>query len=976
MPRKTPSKKRSAASSPAGSLAEIRRPLAETGVDYRKVDLRRRNRDVALGLQALAASRPALEWVACAAAATVALPGDEIDKRAGLLGLLTCPAARVAELKGQRSRAQPAPARKVLPGAEASMQRIVDGIFSWPEAAIRAAFAAVVAAGGFGELLLALERALGGTSKRAYSDARRGLRDLKARFVEHFDAVLRLSPEDQKHHVDNFVTAGRAHESSTEIELIASAALQRLARLVANPTMLGDEAVFRADRRAGSLTNLILGRQGPPRRRGEVCNNRNVINVLAAVLGQCVGLRFQSIQLAGEDLAGRLILHDGASNFTFDAASAPVSVSTVHMWQSLGVMGAAEHPAPLSAALTTFLIEYSYRAQERGDGAAAAKMARAALEIHPRCPAVYILAAESARRDRAIRLLERALEWNPRSYVARRQLYSHLRQAKKTAAMEIGEEAARIGGENTAAIARVISDWGVPPSRAELRELWMELAWLAHEREDHERESAWFRAARALDPLEINRMVTEEELRELLIAGNPKIAGLADASPGRRPKGSEKSWLRALEVGRTTDISKGAEGRDQKVLAPDHIAEASALRASASKTTRAAIDSDLARIRGRQADLARAIYIKALAARAGILRDPDADGSHATDAGIEARDDALATLRVFSGRLTRLTRTELLRRNVVTDRNSAVAQVAGFDPWDTDNPTPGLYTDRKFGPRPRDSQGLAQRAQGSCGPTTGQIVLAEWDPVRSWIVHDSGLTSLSATDAVGRFQAHVLLEYDSVPLSRLAALNWRRVKYGLGVLKRKGDVTRADAAALYRHVGQGQPDSRMSRSAARALAALRELTGGFPGDQEIRAIQKDPLEGEDGLYSEQFADFLNRYLSPVTGYRYRMILPPSRGGDPDVFNPVEMKRHLDDMASLLARQVAIPIEISEPGHFMLMPGMQLENGARRFLVTDPGGGTTRGFSESDIVSGKFSVDLFDLYPDQPGYINVIFLPYR
>lgn len=979
-------------------IALVTQQLALEGMNLQKVNLRSYNQEAAASLLQLSSLDDRLDWVAASANAIVKLHVAEDAKRAAMLELLESEtvAGLVEVIAGdgfwqsQADRVGRLLQSKVggkLGNAEAAMATVVDGVLSWDEAAVQASLAGVVNAGGLGELFLAMERSFGGFSDTAYTKARRVLYRLQDRFARYYDELARLSPEERRHHVDSFVTAGRVGaETDTELELIGSAALQRIARLVAPPRPADPEAegatalAFPRDEEAGSLTNLILGRKEPRiKRSASTRNNRNVINVLAASMIHRPGTRFKVVLLSGEDLPGRNPLYDERSHFTFDAASSPTSFSTLDMWQKLGVFGEDEEPASLQAMLVPSLIEFATNALEQGNRDRANELIGGAMKVYPDVPALHILAAR-ADPEQAERHLLGALVLNPRDFVARAELYTiYKRQKRREEALKVGRAADKTAARNLAAIQKQVANWGVPPTRAQLRELRMELTWLSNQQGDPDGAERHYQEARALDP---NDMVTEEELKELLIAGDRKVAHL-----DREPTGeellpvefdAETAWSEAINEGKKSTVSDEPIGKEKKVLAGDLLQTVYYLQEHAPEEVMQALNRDLARIEGPDAALARAIYLKAASARYQALLSHEAYGPHRTDAAVRMRNDALATLRVFSGRLNGQKRSELLRRNLVIDLGQKRSRKRGKDPWDTDIATPGLYAGGRIGKRPRGAEGVAQRHRGSCGPTTLQIPQCNRDPVRAWIVHDAGHASFSATDAVGRFQAHILLDYGSAPLSRIAFMNWKRVRYGLGLLKRQRKIRKADAQALRDYIGTGEPGAPISAEAARALRKLRELADGFPSNEVLREIQADPLKGEEGLLVEEFQSALNQYLSPVTGYRYRLIHNPAEGGgedDPPVpFKKAEAKRWLRRAATFLRKDVAVVFSTSEPAHYMVMTGVTTEKGQRKYLVTDPMGGMTQEFTEEQMASGRFLGKLFGLSRREQGRIDAFYLP--
>ena len=446
------------------------------------------------------------------------------------------------------------------------------------------------------------------------------------------------------------------------------------------------------------------------------------------------------------------------------------------------------------------------------------------------------------------------------------------------------------------------------------------------------------------------------------LSDDAMLGRLVQAREGRRPvrDGSVTGDWRtiaaeAIAAGRAARKSAGPEGTE-KVLSPTHEKRVQTLLARADAQVVHSMASQLAGIDGPGAQLGRALYLKAAAARSHALLGSDP----------AARAAALSTLDAFAGRVRTMDSAELLRRSSVIDLDSRVS-TSDFEPLSLERRSGGTREIGQGDAR-TDNDGLIQRFKGSCGPTSVQIALCEEDPVRAFVVHDAGLTSASPDDIAGRFQAEMLSQYASAARSRLAARNRVRVRNGAEQLEASGKLRPAEAKALNEYV-KGSSASRSTERVNKALTQLRELTGGFPTAAELEQMRLDPKKAEGGLGFDEFESLINRMLSPVTGQVYRQTEPK------DGIKPGEAGKHLDAVAAALRRGIDVPFGLVEAEHWMVLTAVEGREPKRRFLVADPFSGRTDWVSEDRLVSGDFSADPFELVgPKVKDHIDSFFLP--
>jgi hypothetical protein len=409
----------------------------------------------------------------------------------------------------------------------------------------------------------------------------------------------------------------------------------------------------------------------------------------------------------------------------------------------------------------------------------------------------------------------------------------------------------------------------------------------------------------------------------------------------------------AIAAGQKLQRSTGPEGSEPLLSALEAARAGDALQACA-PAIRQQLSALLEGLGGPAATTARAVFLRAVAARREALTSP---GDRATAAA--------AVLASFAQRLAPLDSAAIAQRSTSLDLDSR-RNTSDLDAQELWNKR-GVIHDRGAGDAQADNDGLFQRFTGSCGPTTLQMMLAEADPVYAFELHEQGLTSDETAGPIADFQRRLLEQYGGVAIGRREAHLRARLRNGLGRLKATGDVAPADAAALLDHALRARP---RTRAAERALAALRVKFDDFPSDEVIDRLRREPIPARDeGIEPDALQALLDDHLTPLTGVRYEQTRPP------EGFARGQAWRHIDAVAAALKRGVDVPFGIVEPGHWMLLSAVRGKKPKRELLVSDPDGGRTAWVDERTFVRGTFGDDPFGL-PDagQRPYVDCFFLP--
>lgn len=404
---------------------------------------------------------------------------------------------------------------------------------------------------------------------------------------------------------------------------------------------------------------------------------------------------------------------------------------------------------------------------------------------------------------------------------------------------------------------------------------------------------------------------------------------------------------RAVREAASLPRSEAPEGKEPMLTAAAARRVADAF-AGAPPSLRGRLLELLGSFSGAGADVRRALFLKAIAARASSLRRDGGEG-------------ALAVLENFAATLRVHTRAQLLVKATALDLDSA-SNTSTLD-------AQGLWLKRgTIGDRgahdvdPRND-GLFQRFTAACGPTTLQMALAEADPVFAFSLHEHGLTSDSTSDPIARFQRTLLEAYGGTSVGRREAHLRARLRNALG----RSDVPRPARAALLKHALAGAP---LTPLASLALTTLRAQRAGFPSDAELARMSSERWRERDaGLDASAVLAMLHEHLTPITGLSYRVTNPP------DGFSRGKAIRHFDEVARVLRRGLDVPFGISEPGHWMLLSAVDGKKPHRRFLVSDPDGGRTAWVTEASFARGTFADEVFHLpQGDERPYVDSFILP--
>ncbi len=367
---------------------------------------------------------------------------------------------------------------------------------------------------------------------------------------------------------------------------------------------------------------------------------------------------------------------------------------------------------------------------------------------------------------------------------------------------------------------------------------------------------------------------------------------------------------------------------------------------------------------GADAGAERSLLLKSIAARGDRFRESFMDkltGVFRQTRNSEA-ERAMQEVRGFANEVRGMDRAELIRTTSALDLERANTSRVNPDDLRANNDARG------------DNDGLYQRWEDSCGPTTAQMTRAEADPVYARQLHKDGLNNPAPTSATAREQQQVLekerfvdgsgrevtltaeqakayREQGTLPngitaeaggaVSRLGSQARERLPAQLDAAQAAQELNPTQRSAVEKLVN-GQTLSPAEQAQADAgLAALRRRDGGSPTATEVNAMRADAARGGNGMR-------LNFALADITrqsthiDYKTNWVGRDGLGA-----------AHLREFNTRLQAGQDVPIRVSDArnsgGHFMLVSDVRGEGDNRRYLVSDPWSGRTSWVNQRDLL---------------------------
>ena len=328
----------------------------------------------------------------------------------------------------------------------------------------------------------------------------------------------------------------------------------------------------------------------------------------------------------------------------------------------------------------------------------------------------------------------------------------------------------------------------------------------------------------------------------------------------------------------------------------------------------------------------RALILKAVAARGDRLKDSLMDSAKrllgfegSTEAGITMRE-----IKSFADDIRGLNRTELIRTTTPIDVEAE--NTSTVDPNNLhDN------TDARG-----DNDGLFQRWNDSCGPTTAQITRGEADPVYARQLHKNGLHNASPNSATAQEQRRVLEDVGGgTAVSRLGLQASERLGGQLDAAQKAKELTGEQRTSVNKFVNSQPLTAAEQTKANKGLAVLRRRNGGHPTAAEVDAMRANAGKNGNGMVLDKA---LNDITKQSTHIDYKAQWVGNKGMTDETLKAWD---------SRLKDGQDVPVRVSNAsnsgGHFMMVNDVRGEGDNRRYLISDPWSGRTAWVNRDELL---------------------------
>jgi hypothetical protein len=335
----------------------------------------------------------------------------------------------------------------------------------------------------------------------------------------------------------------------------------------------------------------------------------------------------------------------------------------------------------------------------------------------------------------------------------------------------------------------------------------------------------------------------------------------------------------------------------------------------------------------------RSLILKAVAARSDRLQDSWMDSAKrfigfgdSTEA-----NKAMKEIQGFADDVRGLNRTELIRTTTALDVEAA--NTSTVDPNDirSNSDTVG------------NNDGLFQRWNDSCGPTTAQMTRAEADPVYARQLHKEGINNADPNSNSAKEQKEVLENNGGTAVSRLGLQARGKLGGQLDAAQKAGELTGEQRTAVNKYVTNQSLSAEEQKKADEGLAVLRKRDGGHPTAAEVDAMRSNAGKNGNGMV-------LDKALNSITGQSTHIDYKTQWVGNSGVTDDT-----LKSFDERLKNGQDVPIRVSNAGntggHFMMVSDVRGEGDNRRYLVSDPWSGKTAWLSAEEMKDpSKGAVD--------------------
>ncbi len=436
----------------------------------------------------------------------------------------------------------------------------------------------------------------------------------------------------------------------------------------------------------------------------------------------------------------------------------------------------------------------------------------------------------------------------------------------------------------------------------------------------------------------------------------------------------QAALLRSVSERRTPDDTgqAGLMGVAQAVLAAQSVA------AMPQKQFQK-LNALLSAAGGAAADTERGLLLKSVAARAEQLRPSQTDDSALARGQVATSqaDRAMEEISLFAKEIRGLPRALLMRSTTLLDIESQT-NTSDIDPLKL------ISSDDARS----DNDGLYQRFETSCVPTTAQLTMGEIDPIfarKLWVeMGDKTERSLIATQ---QLDLHAVPEFFEADGTSVALLSEELAAYqkdgtlpeGYSVKRGTSSLRIAQEARAF--VTQLKPrleamqhealrsylfGNDMTRGgleeALKALETLRQHNNGQPTDELVQLMRANPPLPNTLV---NYSIGLNALANTSNAHFWESGPVVEAEASPTT-------NQVDSIEALLVNGKSVPIRIGtdEGGHAMLASDVRGIGPEKKILISDPYSGRTAWVLTSEILDAdsKWPTKYFELsWPKLTGF---------
>lgn len=407
----------------------------------------------------------------------------------------------------------------------------------------------------------------------------------------------------------------------------------------------------------------------------------------------------------------------------------------------------------------------------------------------------------------------------------------------------------------------------------------------------------------------------------------PEVMAMLVSGVGDRRTESDRGQAGILGARQTRDAAQGLlnmSGEDYEKLM--------------GVLSKAGKDQDGNPIEGADPRAEQALLLKAVAARRDDVKEESVIDKAKGLFGMESkRDIAMKDLDQFASDIRGTKREDLIRTTTLMDIDDENTSTVNPKDLTANNDTKS------------DNDGLYQRYNDSCAPTTQQILRGEMDPVYALKRHKQGLDNPDPDTEVAREQGATLDKHGGDSTLRQGdhantALNGQIATAGLST---------AQAQSIRDLTSGAKLDPAQAKDSQAALQALRAKNGGHPTDGEIKAMQANaanPTSSHTGVWQ---GDAAKELTDDVTHLQMR---EQNLGGS-------GIAPHLGNVEALLKDGQPVPFNLAWDGggvHAMMMTDTRTDAaGNKTYLISDPWTGATRWVGQTELTNGTWSQSKFE-----------------